>query len=183
MQLLKRVALCFPLVALVAIVLGLPTVAFGDDDNRTFSAHFLGVNETPSISTDATASLKIKINGSGDTATIDYTLTYSGLRADATQSHIHFGQSRVPGGIMVFLCANVASAAGAPTPPACPLRSGTVSGTLKASDVVGPAGQGIASGQMGRVVRAIRDGASYGNLHSTMFPAGETRGQLRPTEN
>ena len=28
-------------------------------------------------------------------------------------------------------------------------------------------------------VQAIRDGAAYGNVHSTMFTAGETRGQLR----
>jgi hypothetical protein len=49
---------------------------------------------------------------------------------------------------------------------------------LTAADVIGPAAQGIASGQMGRVVQAIREGASYGNVHSTMFPAGEIRGQL-----
>jgi CHRD domain len=183
MRLLNRIALCAPLVALVAIVVGVPTVAFGDDNGRSFSARFLGVNETPSISTEAAASLKLKINGNGDMATIDYTLTYSGLREDATQAHIHFAQAKVAGGIMVFLCSNVGAPAGTPTPQACPLRSGTVTGTLKSADVIGPAAQGIASGQMARVVKAIRDGAAYGNVHSTMFPAGETRGQLAPSDD
>ncbi|MBV9172569.1 MAG: hypothetical protein JOZ81_21060, partial [Chloroflexi bacterium] len=54
--------------------------------------------------------------------------------------------------------------------------------TLTAADVVGPAAQGIAPGEMARVIRAIQDGAAYGNVHSTMFPAGETRGQLTPED-
>jgi hypothetical protein len=175
MQLLKRLVLFAPLLALLAIILGLPSVALGQDDNRSFSARFLGVNETPSISTDATASLRLTINGSGDSATISYTLTYSGLRAPVTQAHIHFAQARVMGGIMVFLCTNLGN--GPAGTPACP-QSGTVSRTLTAADVVGPVPQGIAAGQMGRVVNAIRAGAAYGNVHSTMFPAGEIRGQL-----
>ena len=52
------------------------------------------------------------------------------------------------------------------------------------SNVVGANGdQGIHAGDMGRVVRAIRDGAAYGNVHSTMFKAGETRGQLVRSDN
>ncbi len=179
MRFLKRLALCAPLMALTAIVVGLPTsVAFGDDDNRAFSARFLGVNEVPSVSTDATATLKVKINSTGDTATIDYTLTFSGLRAPVTQSHIHFGQARTLGAIMVFLCGTATNPGPAGT-PTCP-QSGTVSRTLTAADVFGGAvvNQGIAAGQMGRVVNAIRDGAAYGNVHSIQFPTGETRGQL-----
>ena len=174
----RRALLILPVFVLAIVVVALPTVAFGDRGNNDFHARFLGVNETPSVSTDATASLQVKINGSGDTATIDYTLTFSGLRAPVTQAHIHFGQARVAAGVMVFLCGTAVSPGPAGT-PTCP-ASGTVQRTLTAADVIGPAGQGIAAGQMGRVVNAIRDGAAYGNVHSTMFPAGETRGQLRP---
>jgi hypothetical protein len=182
MRLLKRIALCAPLVVLIGIVLGLPAVALGDEDSRTFHARFLGVNETPSISTDATATLKVKINGSGDMATIDYTLTYSGLRAPVTQAHIHFAQSKVAGGVMVFLCGTAAASGPAGT-PACPPEGTPVSRTLTSADVVGPGGQGIAPLEMGRVVKAIRDGAAYGNVHSTTFPGGETRGQLARSDN
>jgi hypothetical protein len=164
--------------AAIVIVIGLPSIALGDDDNRDFTAHFLGINESApaSISTDATADLRVHINGSGDSASITYTLSYSGLRADATQSHIHFGLSKQNGGVMVFLCSNLGNAPAGT--PACPARAGTVSRTLTSADVVGPAGQGIAQGDMGRVVRAIQDGAAYGNVHSMQFPSGETRGQL-----
>jgi len=172
----RRLAVCAFGLTLVALVIGLPTVAMGNEDNRSFTARFLGVNETPSISTDATATLDVTINGSGDTATIKYTLKFSGLRAPVTQAHIHFGQSKVAGGVMVFLCGTAVSPGPAGT-PTCP-QSGTVKRTVTAADVIGPVGQGIAAGEMGRVVQAIRDGAAYGNVHSTQFPAGETRGQL-----
>jgi CHRD domain len=178
MRVLRRFAFIGPAaigVAALVLVVGLPSVALGDD-RRDFTAHFLGVNETPSISTDATADLRVRINGSGDDDSITYTLTFSGLRAPVTQAHIHFGQTKVAGGIMVFLCGTSTSPGPAGT-PTCP-QSGTVSRTLTAADVVGPAGQGIAPGEMARVIRAIRDGAAYGNVHSTMFPSGETRGQL-----
>ena len=142
----------------------------------TFSARFLGVNETPSISTDASASLKLKINGSGDTATITYTFMFTGLRAPVTQAHIHFAQSKVAGGVMVFLCGTATNPGPAGTPTCV---AGTViTRTLAAADVIGPVPQGIAAGEMDRVTRAIRDGAAYGNVHSTMFPSGEARGQF-----
>jgi hypothetical protein len=183
---LRRTLLCVPLVALAAILVGLPASAFGEDDHGTFSARFLGVNETPSVSTEAAASLKLKINGTGNTASITYTLTYSGLRAPVTQAHIHFGQTKVAGGVMVFLCATDSLAPTTiPAPPVCP-QAGTVTGTLHAADVIDVVGangtQGIAAGEMGRVVQAIRDGAAYGNVHSTMFPKGEIRGQLVNTD-
>lgn len=186
MWLIKRIALGAPLLVLAAIVIGLPTIAFGQDDNRDFRARFLGVNETPSVSTDATATLSLHIDGSGDTATITYTLNFSGLRAGVTVAHVHFGQSRVSGAPMFFLCGPAGTSgmpAGTPSCGATGATSGTISRTVSAADVVGFAsGQGIIAGEMGRVVKAIREGAAYGNVHSTKFGGGETRGQLVPSD-
>jgi hypothetical protein len=100
------------------------------------------------------------------------------LRTPVTQAHVHFAQSKVLGGVVFFLC-GTAVAPGPAGTPTCP-SSGTVSRTIGATDIVGPADQGIAAGEMSRVLKAIRDGAAYGNVHSTMFPKGETRGQLKP---
>src|SRR5215468_8854376 len=104
MRLLRLGALCGLAVALVGLVIALPSSAFGDEGRRDFHAEFLGVNETPSVSTDATASLRLRINGSGNDATISYTLKFSNLSAQVTQAHVHFGQSRVAGGVMFYLC-------------------------------------------------------------------------------
>ena len=67
---------------------------------------------------------------------------------------------------------------GAVTVPECP-NSGTVTGVRMASDVVGPSGQGIAAGEFAEVLRAIRSGNAYINVHSTTWPGGEIRGQIR----
>lgn len=109
---------------------------------------------------------------------IFYRLRYEGLEGDVTQAHIHFGGRAQSGGISVWLCSNLASP---PTPagtPACPLPEGSVSDSLEPADVVGPAGQGIGAGEFGELVDAIRAGATYANVHSTKYPAGEIRAQL-----
>jgi len=123
---------------------------------------------------------------SGDfSATIDdsppaihYTIHYEGLEADVTQSHIHFGQRSVSGGISAWLC-GTAAVPGPVGTPVCPgARSGTLSDTIVPSDVVGPTSQGIAPGEFAELVAALRAGRAYANVHSTKFPAGEIRGQI-----
>ena len=46
------------------------------------------------------------------------------------------------------------------------------------AQVVGPAGQGIAAMEFGELVRAMRAGATYVNIHTTTFGGGEIRGQI-----
>ncbi len=72
---------------------------------------------------------------------------------------------------MFFLC-------GGGGKPACPNVSATVTGTVVGADVIGPNGQGIAPGQLDEVIRAMRKGLAYANVHTTSFPTGEIRGQL-----
>jgi hypothetical protein len=54
-----------------------------------------------------------------------------------------------------------------------------VTGTLDASGVVGPAGQGIAAGEFAELLHAIRSGVTYANVHTNTWPAGEIRGQIK----
>ena len=96
-----------------------------------------------------------------------------------TQSHIHIGRTAIQGGVSVFFCSNLGN--GPAGTPACP-ASGTVTRTVTAADVIGPAAQGVSPGEWTDLLKAIRAGATYVNVHSTIWPAGEIRGQLKAND-
>jgi hypothetical protein len=156
--------------ALVVLAVGSYAGA-GDSKKMVRSDPLTGYQEaTPAgVSSSAGGSFEATIDDAAET--IDYTLSYSGLEASATQAHVHFGNRFTSGGVSAFLC-------GGGGKPACPTSSGTVSGTITAADVIGPTAQGIAAGEFDELVDAIRAGVTYANVHSTLFPAGEIRGQI-----
>jgi hypothetical protein len=159
-------------VAVTAVV----ATAIATNGSNKVGGTLRGYQEVPAVSTTATGTFSARIVDGGQA--INYTLKYSGLEADATQAHIHFGQKSVNGGISLWFCGSATNPGPAGT-PVCPARAGTVTGTADASDVVGPAAQGIAAGELAELVRAIRAGKTYANVHSTKFPGGELRLQLR----
>ena len=99
------------------------------------------------------------------------------MQGDVRQAHIHFGQKGVNGGVSVFLCQTTFNPDPTGLAPTC-LQSGEVTGLLLPANVVGPGGQGISPGEFAELVAAIRHGVAYVNVHSTLFPGGEIRGQL-----
>jgi hypothetical protein len=131
--------------------------------------------EVPAVSSQATGHFNAFIDDRA--GTIDYELSYDGLEGDVRQSHIHFGQRGVSGGISVFLCQTSFNPDPTGHAPTCP-QSGTVTGTLTAANIIGPAGQGIAATELNELIAAIRAGIAYPNVHSTKFPTGEIRGQF-----
>jgi hypothetical protein len=143
-----------------------------------FGARLRGMEEVPSISSAGQGFFYASLN---DAETqLDYSLLYFNVESTVTQSHIHIGQKSVTGGIVLYLCSNLTPPAGVPTPPACPNGSpqNGVTGTLTASNVITQAGQGISAGEFAEVVRAIKAGHAYANVHSTTFAGGEIRGQI-----
>jgi hypothetical protein len=142
--------------------------------DKNFTTNLDSFEEVPALSSPAVGTFTARLNNAG--TEIAWELHYDGLAADATQAHIHFGQKSVNGGIMVFLCSNLGN--GPAGTQACPLRSATLTGTFTAADVLGPGAQGIAAGEFDEVVEALRAGIAYANVHTTLFPGGEIRGQL-----
>ncbi len=135
-----------------------------------------GFEEVPVVSSAAGGTFTATL--SDDRTSIDYEVNYT-LSGHVTQAHIHIGQKDVNGGIMIWLCSNLASP---PTPPgtqACPDSPGTIHGTITAANVVGPGGQGISPGEFFEAQRAILRGVAYANVHSDLFPGGEIRGQIQ----
>lgn len=168
----KRILLISTSAVAVVLSAGLGYRAFADhrDRNVNLRAELRGLNEVPPTTSRATASLRAMLDE--EAQTITFTLDFRDLTANPGAAHVHFGPTKVNGGVMVFFC-------GGGGKPACPAAtSGTVTGTITAADVVGPAAQGVTAGDFADVARAIRTGNSYANIHTATFPAGEIRGKV-----
>ncbi len=76
----------------------------------------------------------------------------------------------------MFMCSNLGN--GPAGTPACPASPATISGTFRATDVIGPTAQGISAGEFDELKAAIAASAAYANVHSTQFSGGEIRGQI-----
>jgi hypothetical protein len=183
-------------IAALLILTALPSLIHAE----TFEARLSGFNEvhfeagnptvTPvvppalrgAISTGASGKFKAKL----EDERIEYELSYENLRGTVTQGHIHFGQRHTVGGIIVWLCqtsTNLAPMAVRDITPDCPAE-GTVTGIITQANVLAQAAQGF-DGQFGdfnALVRAIRNGAAYANVHSSLFTPGEIRGHIRVSD-
>ena len=168
-----------------AILLGIIALAaapIASAQNR-IGASLIGFDEVPSVSTGASGTFDAKI--SSDESRIDWELSYSDLEGSVQQAHIHLGQAGVNGGITVFLCTNLGN--GPAGTQLCPAPPATISGTILAADVspnipatAAARTQGLNTGEIDELIRAIRAGYTYVNVHSTTWPGGEIRNQVGP---
>jgi hypothetical protein len=169
-----KLGLATTLVAAPALTALIGMHAFAGGGKTNLKADLLtGYQEsTPAaVSSPATGTFEATIDD--ESQSISFTLTYSGLTAPITVSHIHLGNRAQNGGVSAFIC-------GGGSQPACPTNSteGTITGTIAPVNVVGPSGQGIAAGEWQELVDAMRAGVTYVNVHDGTFPAGEIRGQI-----
>ena len=165
----------FKTLAVLAVLAALPAAAANDGARKTFSTTLFGYEENPAINTPATGTVELRIANNEES--VDYTLSFSGLKGNVTQSHIHLGNRHTNGGIMVWLCGTAALPGPAGT-PACPIPGGTVSGSFNAGNIIGPAAQLLTAGDLASMIDALRNGVAYANVHSTAVPSGEIRGQI-----
>jgi hypothetical protein len=179
------------LIAAVSVtVLALGAYAIASDSphrKNRFKTRLQGFQENPSLSTAGRGHVELRIDDENETITFE--LTYDRLEGVGTtpfvtngvvtQSHIHVSARHVNGGVAVFFC-------GGGGRPECPTPSGTVTGVIVPSDIVGPAAQGINPGEptaFQELLKSIRAGFAYANVHTTRWPAGEIRGQLTQADD
>jgi hypothetical protein len=145
---------------------------------ETVTVKLESYQEVPAISSEASGSFRAFIDDKA--GTISYELSYGGLTGDVRQAHIHVGQASVNGAVSVFLCQTAVNPDPTGLAPQCP-QSGTVAGILQSANMIegGIVGQGIAPGEFEELLAAIRAGVAYANVHTSTFPGGELRGQLR----
>lgn len=159
----------------VVAVLSASTVVLAQGFKK-ISEFLTGYEETPSaVSTTGNGTFDARI--SNDESRIDWELSYSDLEGAVQQSHIHFGQKSVTGPISVFLCTNLGNGPAGTQP--CPAPPATISGTIVAADVTNLANErGISAGELDELIKAIRAGATYVNVHTTRWTGGEIRSQI-----
>lgn len=171
--------------AVAAAMLVSGTLAAHDNFRSTrFATDLKPTREVPALSSVASGKFKARIDEANQIIT--YELSYADLEGSVLQAHIHVGQAGVNGGISVFLCGNPPAVPPAPVPqpPACPTPPATITGTLTPANIIGPTDQGVAptsdtTNEFAELVRAIRSGVTYANVHSSKFRGGEIRGQLK----
>jgi hypothetical protein len=179
---MRKLAVLISIVAAIGLTIvaaaALANRGNGGHGGNDFHANLNGYNEvvggpgassTGSVSTTGHGRLTLRIFSDH----IHYTLDYSDLSGGTTCcSHIHFAQQHVGGGVSAYLC-------GGDGKPACTPTNGHVEDDIVAANVIGPTDQGIAPGEFGELVAAIRAGATYANVHTTpSYPEGEIRGQI-----
>jgi hypothetical protein len=143
----------------------------------------LGGNENPPVVTDGTGRFRAEIFDDR----IEFRLRYDVAadetdESDVTQAHLHVANPGNNGDIAAFLCSNLGNSA---TAPECPPSPGEVEGEIVAEDVLAvteedPAVTILEAGDLDGLVRLIRQGSVYANVHTADHPAGEVRGQLSP---
>jgi CHRD domain len=174
----------FALVVIIGL-LGVGSYAIAGG-GRAFNERLDNYQEVPSVSSVANGEFTARI--SNNDSSIAWTLSYADLEGAVQQAHIHFAQRSVNGGISVFLCTNLGNGPVGTQP--CPAPPATISGTITAADVSPPIpataaarAQGIDTGELAELIEAMRAGVTYANVHSTKFPGGEIRAQLKDPGN
>jgi hypothetical protein len=167
---MRKLVLAVALLVAASLTVVAAVAIAGGGNGGGHRAHLNGYQETTgpgSISTTGRGSLRLRIEDDG----IHYRLRYSNIEGGAVlQAHIHFAQRHVAGGIIAFLCGG--------SEAACTSPNGDISGVITPAEILGPNAQGIEPGSFAEAVRAIRAGATYANVHTTRWPAGEIRGQI-----
>ncbi len=101
------------------------------------------------VSASAGGTFAVGLTRQGSGGTMSWRITYRGLTGKARAAHVHLAKPGKAGPVAVPLCG--------------PCRSGA-RGTAKVN---------------GRTFAALLGGGAYVNVHTTMNPAGEIRGQIR----
>lgn len=168
----------YSVLALALVLAATPAWAKDDDKATRLAARVTGASEVPAVSTPGRGVFRATID---ETArVIEYEFSFEGLQANVLQSHIHFAQKNVNGGIMVWLCGSATNPGPAGT-QACP-QSGTITGTILPSNILTISTQGLATGEFEELVAALRAGLAYVNVHTVQSPGGEIRGQIKPRD-
>src|SRR5882672_8271494 len=168
-------ALTLLLALMAALMLAAPPT---DAIPVPLSTTLSGANEVPVVASPGTGQALLTLDAAANTLLLN--VTFSGLSANTSAAHIH-------------CCAPLGTNAGvATTVPAFPgfplgVTSGTYSSVvfdLTQPLIYNPAfvtlQGGTIAGAEAALINGIENGQTYFNIHTSINPGGEIRGQLEP---
>ena len=146
--------------ALLAATLG--GACSSDEDMTFFEATLSPDNEVPARASSASGIARMTFDGT----TVTFLVQAANLN-NYTQGHIHSGAEGVNGPVRVFLLQFQT--------PALSVTQGVIAeGSFTAADMV--------NYDFNTLIEEMRAGTAYVNFHSTTYPGGEIRGQVRLLE-
>ncbi len=140
------------------------TVSLGLAASREFTTKISGKEVVPPVETKATGIAQCKLSADGKEIT--YVLKVNDIE-NVTAAHIHAGKKGENGAPVAGLFMG-------------PKKEGKFSGelakgTITDKDLVGK----LAGKTIGDLVKLIKDGDAYVNIHTVKYPNGEIRGQMK----
>lgn len=153
----------------LALALGLAGVGCNDatDGLEVFRADLSPGNEVPARNSPASGTAGFTFDGT----TVRYSIEVDDL-SRTFMGHIHSGAAGSNGSVRVWLFPSTAPAPG-PEVTVTDKRV-IVEGTFTAANVTGVS--------FDELLNQMRSGNAYVNFHSTTYPGGEIRGQVRLVE-
>jgi hypothetical protein len=131
---------------------------------KTFSARLSGSQEVPPVRTNANGRFFARLSRNG--RRLRFILVVRDIR-NTFAGHIHLGRRGVNGPIVAFLFGNLRNPVS--------VRRRVFTGTITRQDLTGP----LKGRCLKALLRQMRQGNAYVNVHTTQNPNGEIRGQVR----
>lgn len=155
---LKRYKILVSAFALMVPLLAFGPAAVAADNSVDFYTTMSGANETTPVTTEASGAAAFSLSADG--TSLDYMVFANDLE-DAIGAHIHAGSAGANGPVLATLFGPHIG---------LDVDGELSSGTITAAD--------LTSGTMAELTAALRDGDAYVNVPTTVYPAGEIRGQI-----
>lgn len=139
--------------------------ASAEAQTMRFTALLSGANEVPGIASGSGGTATVTLNTA--TRAVTYRIDVYNMPSGTTQAHFHVGGPGVAGPVVVNFVVqpNISN-------------DFSISGTATSADLVPRQAQGI--GSWDDFIQALVLGQVYANVHSTVNPGGEVRGQVLP---
>ncbi len=132
--------------------------------NNIFKTKLTGKEVVPAVTTKASGEADFKLSKDGKE--LSYTLSLKNIE-NVTAAHIHAGKKGDNGAPVVGLFAG-------------PKKEGKFSGVLAKGTITDKDLFGQLAGQtVEDLVKMIKDGDAYVNVHTDKYPDGEVRGQIK----